>query len=223
MHIPLAFWYQLNILESIVTLAEFHTGTLWDKMYPGGKKTQLDFFSSRCCNIYCLQIIPKFRYFGRFLTSPYSFHPVSPKFPPSIPLVCGNFPPSTNPLFHAHNTRSFVHFKGCGSTTNTFVYVPQYLYITGRHLEWNIAIWAKWGAPKSCFGIKISPYSKYWWIVWYIITWNHATNSEIHFPNYEIYWYQYFTVPWNSMELAGKFHGIPWNFSRSWGKFHGIP
>ena len=69
----------------------------------------------------------QFRCFGRFLSSPYIFHPASPKFPPSTPFVFGNFPPSINPLFHAHKTRSFVHFKGCGSATNIFVYVSQYL------------------------------------------------------------------------------------------------
>ena len=48
----------------------------------------------------------QFKYFGRFLTSPYSFHRAFPKFPPRTPFVFGNFPPSINPLFHAHKSRS---------------------------------------------------------------------------------------------------------------------
>ena len=41
------------------------------------------------------------------------------------------------------------------------MHMYMYVHITGRHLEWNIANWAKWGAPKSCFGIEISQYFNY--------------------------------------------------------------
>ena len=55
---------------------------------------------------------------------------ISPKFPPSIPFLFGNFPRSINPLFQTHKTRSSVHFKGCGSTTIMLVYFSQYLHIS---------------------------------------------------------------------------------------------
>ena len=67
-----------------------------------------------------------------------------------------------------------------------------------------------------------------------MITRHHVTNSKMHFPNYEIYLYQYFTVPWNSITSSGvpwysvdlfglkggsmKFHGtlkVPWSLTQT--------
>ena len=94
--------------------------------------------------------------------------------------------------------------------------------ITGSHLDWNNAIWAKWGTPKSCFGIKISQYFNYLSTVWYIITWNHATNSEIHFP-YSMEFHGSLESPNKRSSSSMRFHGIgraPFQMTQV---FHGIP
>ena len=64
----------------------------------------------------------QFRYFGRFLTSLHSVH--------QHPICVWKLSIPHQPLFQAHKTRSFVHFKGCGSATYIFVYVCQYLHIS---------------------------------------------------------------------------------------------
>ena len=56
-----------------------------------------------------------------------------------------------------YNTRKLWLTQGLKSAIKT----KNKMYKTGRHFEWNIAIWAKWGAPKSCFGIEISQYFNY--------------------------------------------------------------
>ena len=131
---PRAFLYQLNILESIVTFAEFLTRTFsvcWNVPQWINSTTRFLLALKLQCVMFANS---QFRYFGRFLTSPYSFHPASSKSPHSTPFVFGNFPPSINPLFHVHTTRWFVHFKGCDSTPNICVYFLQCLYAS-KHLS----------------------------------------------------------------------------------------
>ena len=76
------------------------------------------------------------------------------------------------------------------------------------------------GTKKLLWNWNISTFQLLMDCLIYIITWNHARNSEIHFSNHEIHWYQYFTVPWNSMELFQVKREVPWNSMELW-KFHG--
>ena len=142
----LAFWYQLNILESTVTFAEIHTRNLCAEMYPNGEKTQFDFYSRCCCNIKCLHIFHNLAMLADFLI-PHTVSTQHPTyFPSSIPLVLGNFSPSINPLFHTHKTHSSTskaffsqqtHIRVCSSISlSLYIYSktpqPHSLIISGR-------------------------------------------------------------------------------------------
>ena len=68
-----------------------------------------------------------FRYFDRFRTLSCNFHPAFSHFPPSIPLIFLNFPPSINPLLHALKTELFFPPRVCSSTTQLFMRFKKYL------------------------------------------------------------------------------------------------
>ena len=78
-------------------------------------------------SLVCWSIYLCFRYFDRFRTLSCNFHPASSSFPPSIPLIFLNFPPSMNPLLHALKTELFFPPRVCSSTTHLFVHFQKYL------------------------------------------------------------------------------------------------
>ena len=75
-----------------------------------------------CCSIYLC-----FRYFDCFRTLSCNFHPASSNFPPSIPLIFLNFPPSINPLLHVLKTKLFFPPRVCSLATHLFVHFQKYL------------------------------------------------------------------------------------------------
>ena len=91
-------------------------------------------------SLLCWSIYVCFRYFDLSC----NFHPASSNFPPSIPLIFLNFPPSINPLLHALKTELFFPPRVCSSATHLFVhfkkYLPtpkQYISIQQRILAWT--------------------------------------------------------------------------------------
>ena len=74
-------------------------------------------------SLLCWSIYLCFRYFDRFRTLSCNFHPASSNFPPSIPLIFLNFPPSINPLLHALITELFFPPRVCSSATHLFVHI----------------------------------------------------------------------------------------------------
>ena len=92
----------------------------------------------------CWSIYLCFCYFGRFRTLSCNFHPASWNFPPSIPLIFLNFPPSINPLLHALKAGLFFPPRVCTSATHLFVHFQKYLHtpkqyssIQQRILPWT--------------------------------------------------------------------------------------
>ena len=92
----------------------------------------------------CWSIYLCFCYFGRFRTLLCNFHPASWNFPPSIPLIFLNFPPSINPLLHALKAGLFFPPRVCTSATHLFVHFQKYLHtpkqyssIQQRILPWT--------------------------------------------------------------------------------------
>ena len=75
----------------------------------------------------CWSIYLCFSYFDRFRTLLCNFHPASSNFPPSIPLIFRNFPPSINPLLDALKTALFFLPRVCRSATHLFVHFQKYL------------------------------------------------------------------------------------------------
>ena len=78
-------------------------------------------------SLLCWSIYLCFRYFDRFRTLSCNFHPASSNFPPSIPLIFLNFPPSINPLLHALKTELFFPPRVCSSAAHLFVHFQKYL------------------------------------------------------------------------------------------------
>ena len=78
-------------------------------------------------SLLCWSIYLCFRYFDRFRTLSCNFHPASSNFPPSIPLIFLNFPPSINPLLHALKSELFLPPRVCSSATHLFVHFQKYL------------------------------------------------------------------------------------------------
>ena len=78
-------------------------------------------------SLLCWSIYLCFRYFDRFHTLSWNFHPASSNLPPSTPLIFRNFPPSINPLLHALKTELFFPPRVCSSATHLFVHFQKYL------------------------------------------------------------------------------------------------
>ena len=78
-------------------------------------------------SLLCWSIYLCFRYFDRFRTLSCNFHPASSNFPPSIPLIFFNFPPSINPLLHALKTELFFPPRVCSWATHLFARFQKYL------------------------------------------------------------------------------------------------
>ena len=78
-------------------------------------------------SLLCWSIYLCFRYFDCFRTLSCNFHPASSNFPPSIPLIFLNFPPSINPLLQALKTELFFPPRVCSWATHLFVRFQKYL------------------------------------------------------------------------------------------------
>ena len=94
-------------------------------------------------SLLCWSICLCFRYFDRFRTLSCNFHPASSNFPPSIPLIFLNFPPSINPLLHALKTELFFPPRVCSSATPLFVHFQKYLHTPKQYssIQQRILAW----------------------------------------------------------------------------------
>ena len=94
-------------------------------------------------SLLCWSIYLCFRYFDRFRTLSCNFHPASSNFPPSIPLIFLNFPPSINPLLHALKTELFFPPRVCSWATHLFVRFQKYLRTPKQHssIQQRILAW----------------------------------------------------------------------------------
>ena len=94
-------------------------------------------------SLLCWSIYSCFRYFDRFRTLSCNFHPASSNFPPSIPLIFLNFPPSINPLLHALKTELFFPPKVCSSATHSFAHFQKYLLTPKQYssIQQRILAW----------------------------------------------------------------------------------